>query len=519
MDELDEDSIRQCALAARCFLGPARRRLFTKVNLCEQEHPHYASTGRWQKLRAGIRHNISSQLLGSTRCRQLAELLESCPEVGEFTEELIIEGLELMPQYRSWYNPKSAPLHIILPRLPNLKSISLLFPQYYPLHFNWLPPTSRTALVRAVQSPNIRSLVLENVLFEAVDDLIHFVRHAASGGHLTDLSITSLNEGGSAKEKNPEWKEEPIRSLNHTDTTNVMRSFHLVACPVHAEQVLQWVRGDDCHLRLSELSALEVVTPMTPEILRLVTEIVGTQLPSSRLQHLGLAYCTEPLHSPPILPGPLSQPLLGQAQHSLQSLTLYVLSRNLGDFQTLPPSTVNWWCSLLKTSSFPNLTEFRIHRRGMAAHSMLSGLTVAWSPDRFAENAIRWQRMEAELVKSAPNVTLRVELWLEGSLSTSKWKNMFFPDGDYKYLEAYFPLAHSGQVPLVIDMKVSTKRVNRRLRLREDSSLPKNLVKHRGHFVYTPETRWSSLTQTLCPRFLENASKTEFEYYFLDHEE
>ncbi|KAL0580452.1 hypothetical protein V5O48_001606 [Marasmius crinis-equi] len=456
MDELDEDSVRQCALAARCFVLPARRRLFTAISLCEEEYPKSLITRRWHKLRVGIQRHISSQLsIGSTRCRQFADLLEISPHLGEFTEELIIEGLELTTDYRSWYNIKDAPLHLILPRLPNLKSISFLFSQNFPLLFHWLPPLSCEAIVRAVQSSKIQRVVIENVIFEEVEDLIHFLKHAASGGNLTELSITSLSTGAAAKESNNEWKEMPIPPLNTTETTNVLESFQLVGCSIHAEKVFQWARGsDERPIQLGQLSTLEVVTPMSFELIKHVTDVIRTQSTTSRLQHLGLTYSAESLRSLQLSSDPLTKPFLWQAQNTLRSITFYPISRDYDDLFAFPEDMVDWWCSILKTFSFPNLTEFRIQRRGTHAHYMLSG--VFGDAERFASNAAQWQRFEIDLEKSAPNATLRVELRSKGYFGVEKWKRIYFPEGDYSSLETFFPLAHLGRVPFVLDLEVNT---------------------------------------------------------------
>ncbi|KAJ8093072.1 hypothetical protein PM082_020554 [Marasmius tenuissimus] len=513
VDELDEASVRQCALAARCFVGPARRRLFASVSLCEEEYPKSHITRQLHKLRVGIRRHISFQMsLGSTRVRQFADLLEVSPELGAFTEELIIEGLELVADYRSWYTAKDAPLHLILHRLPNLKSISLLFSQNYPLIFHRLPPSSRKALVRAVQSPKIQRVVLENVVFEAADDLLHFLDHAVSGGNLTELSIASLGHAA-AKEPNDEWKQLPVPSLVSTDATNVLGSLQIIGTTLHAEKVLQWARSDNTPLRLDELSVLEVVAPMSPDVLRHVAQIVSTQSSTSRLQHLGLTYSPDTLRSLCITCGPLAQSFLCQAQNTLRSITLYPVSRNYDDLFSFPEDMVDWWCSLFKTFSFPNLSEFRVQRRGTHAHYMVSGMLFG-DTDRIARNAAQWQRLEVELERSAPNATLRVELRTRGYFGVEKWRNLYFPEHNNANLEAFFPLAHVGRVPLVVELKVNTKRANRRLRLREDAVLPKSLVKHRGHFVYTPETRWRTFAPSNC-RPSDMASRTEFEYVFL----
>ncbi|KAL0070539.1 hypothetical protein AAF712_002376 [Marasmius tenuissimus] len=466
VDELDETSLRQCALAARCFVLPARRKFFTKISLCERE-PRSGVARQWHKMRAGLGRHTSI-----TRIRQFAGLLETSPDLGMFTEELIVEGLELIADQtqRSWHDEQDAPLHAVIPRLSNLRSISLHFYQKSPLYFDRLPQSSSVALVNAVQSSKMQRIVLENVIFGAVDDCVHFLSHAASGGHLTELSIASFStpQGTSMKGTNTGWKKITAPSLTPTDTTNVLNSFQIFGSCPHVEDLLQWARNESTPLQLNDLATLEIVTPspMSSDILRHVVALVNEQS-TSRLQHLGLTYEYSPgttRSSNATVRSLLPQSFLSKARHTLRSITLYPISRVYDHNFFMPEEMVDWWCSLLRTSSFPNLTEFCIHRRGTyAPFHVVSRLPHenAWDEqNRFARNAAQWRRLERELEMAAPNATLQVEVRARAQghsrSGVGLWRKQYFPDGDYRRLEMYFPLAHSNRVPLVVDLQVET---------------------------------------------------------------
>ncbi|KAK1219858.1 hypothetical protein PQX77_017437 [Marasmius sp. AFHP31] len=418
-------------------------------------------------MRAGLGQHSSI-----TRVRQFAELLKTSSDLGMFTEELIIEGLELIADQtqRSWHDEQDAPLHAIIPQLPNLRSISLHFYQKSPLYFDRLPQSSSVALVSAVQSSKMRRVVLENVIFGAVDDCIHFLSHALSGGHLTELSIASFSnsQDTSTKGANTGWKKIPAHSLTPTNTTNVLRSFQIFGgCP-QIEGLLQWAKNASTPIQLNGLATLEIVTPtpMSSDALRHVVALVNEQS-TSRLQHLGLTYEYSPgitRSSSTTVRSILPQSFLSKARHTLRSITLYPISRVYDHNFFMPEEMVDWWCSLLRTSSFPSLTEFRVHRRGTyAPFHVVSRLPHenTWDEqNRFARNAAQWRRLERELEIAAPNATLKVEVRARtqghGRSGVWRWRKQYFPDGDYRRLEMYFPLAHSNRVPLVVDLQVET---------------------------------------------------------------
>ncbi|KAG7086536.1 hypothetical protein E1B28_002487 [Marasmius oreades] len=513
IEELDEESVRQCALAARCFLVPARRRLFTTISLCEEEYPKNFFTGRWHRVRVGMQRHLPS-LVGPSRTRRFAELLEATPDLEECTQELIIEGLKLVDGRRSWYNEKDAPLHRILPRLPNLTKISLVFHHNFPLQFHSLPTSSSEALIRAVQSPKLRKIVLENVRFSDVDDLIRFLKHCSSGGGLTELSVTSFYYSRPTEEE--ERAQVPV-STWAPGVPNVLASLQLNGHSIDVEKILGWMRSHDSYVHLDELESLEVVSPMSPECLTHITEIIHSARVPSQLRHLGLTSSTESLRSLSIS-CPLAQTFL-PSKNNLRTIDFYPISRNYDHLFTLPAESVDWWCGFLKTFELPNLMEFRVSRRGTHAHYMIcSGLGLFGDP---VENTTQWQKLELQLTKSAPKATLYIDIRSRGYLRASKWKRLYFPDDSsragYTNFEVFFPLAHQGRIPLVIDLKVNTKAINRRQRLRENSQLPKAFIKHRGHFMYTPETRWDVLEDFMWSDWHENvnASRTEFEYVFL----
>ncbi|KAF9265771.1 hypothetical protein L218DRAFT_985990 [Marasmius fiardii PR-910] len=515
MDELDEESIRQCALAARCFLVLARRRLFTAISLCEEEYPKNFVTRRLHRVRVGLQRHLPF-LVGPSRTRQLSELLTATPELGEYTEELIIEGLKLIQGLRSWYNEKDAPLPRILPRLqPNLTSISLVFHQHFPLQFHTMPLSSCEALIRAVESPTIRKVVLENVEFSDANDLIRFLKHASIGGGLVELAITLFYFSRRADEaaQVPDITSVP-------NSPNALSSLQLNGRSDDIEKVLQWMRSPESYILLDQLESLVVVTPLSPESLSHITEIIHSARDPSKLSHLGLTSAAETLRCLSISSCPLAQTFL-PSQNNLRTIHFYPVSRNYDHLFSLPTDSVEWWCGFLKTFHLPNLTEFRVSRRGTHAHYMIcsNGVSLFGDP---VENTTQWQRLEAHLAEAAPKATLYIDIRSRGYFCPKKWKSLYFPDDTtkpgYTNFEVFFPLAHEGKVELVIDVKVNTKAICRRQRLREDSPLPKALVKHRGHFVYRPKTRWDVIEDTMCPvdwHESVSASRSEFEYVFL----
>ncbi|KAK1218571.1 hypothetical protein PQX77_018749 [Marasmius sp. AFHP31] len=196
IEEVDLQSAYQCALAASCFLYPSRRRIFQKIRLFETEYDHVTSSvgDRFADFFGLQRKDLASR---PNRCLQLLEILDSAVEIRSLVKELVIEGRtpkDTLNPISSWYSPHHSPLSPVLSRLHSLESISFLFPLSRPLLFRCLPLESAHAIIRTVQSPLLRTVVLENVLFEdtASDptDLLHFIRACSLGGGLSDLAVS-----------------------------------------------------------------------------------------------------------------------------------------------------------------------------------------------------------------------------------------------------------------------------------------------------------------------------------------
>ncbi|KAL0572586.1 hypothetical protein V5O48_009378 [Marasmius crinis-equi] len=234
-NELDDESVCQCALAARSFLTPAQNRLFRTVVLKEAD-----MSGRSSRL---------SFLNRPTKAQLLAASLALSPELGKLVKELICEG-EGLPHVinrsrpsRAWYCEAKVPFNTILPHLSGLQSLSLLFCQENPLLCVSIPSPSRVAILQALQSPKIRKLAIENVVENVVYDANHdllFLRHAVAGGGLEELSITTFDEERELSWLEHWWDVVPIPICTKVNP-NVLRTLRINGPPTVVERVLKWV--------------------------------------------------------------------------------------------------------------------------------------------------------------------------------------------------------------------------------------------------------------------------------------
>ncbi|KAL0576776.1 hypothetical protein V5O48_005203 [Marasmius crinis-equi] len=519
--ELDDESVCQCALAARSFLLPAQSRLFRKVVLKEAD-----MSGR------SLRLAFRSQ---PTKAQRLAASLASSPELGKLVKELICEGLPRAnrSRRRAWYCEVKVPFCAILPHLSNLRSLSLLFHQDYPIFCASIPSPSRVAILHALHSPELRKLTIENVIESVVYDATHdllLLRHAVAGGGLEELSVTTFDVRGGLKWFEP-WWDIPSIPLCTKAPPNVLRTLRVNGPPTVVERVLKWVTSNRSLLTLTSLSRFEVVGATTPTQLSLVARICQS---SPHIRHLGITSGEEPFLSfPPAFSysTPDSHPLTHTIRWSssltanLQTIIFYAITF-YGFSARNPPvpsptQCLSWWCTLLQSTSLPNLREFRIDGRGRNVYYLLSPRNVAIE----IVPAEQWQELERALVEGAPKARLRVDLEAqELGDGLERWKEEYFPDEEregegesgcgYAYLRRCFPIAHQGGIEFVFNLRIRAwlllprRWLARRLLRRIPACEP-------ACYLYTPRERWVRVDEVDEPVDAGdvNAIRSDFQYY------
>ncbi|KAJ8095618.1 hypothetical protein PM082_023024 [Marasmius tenuissimus] len=519
VDLLDDHSLRQCALATRSFVSPARVRTFKTITLQKED---YRQEGRpishLDRLTPRVRHNQPRRLSKSER---LLALLESAPDLAELVKEFVIEGQ--LYTGRSWNAKDHLPLDQILPRLVNLESISLLFHQDHALPFFCFSETSCVAIVQAMHSPKIRRVAIENIFFDNTNTLLVFLRHAVAGGGVEELSMVVREEQpvGAPSSVNEvldyRWKDVPISPDMLPSPANRLRRLQVNGAPRIVWQVLEWAKRKDSYLTLDSLSCFEALGAVTRSQPGLA-QVASIALQSQHLRHLGItgdwlrdeeAFDPNPeaasasllSSSPPSTPlNPLTQALISGLATNLRFITFHAVSPDTPSYVYMPTlsNSLTWWTNLFIQASLPLLEEFRIDRRGFCSqfmlchqpsiHSLGSELRRCFHvpPEAFG-------KLERALHYSTPNVTLFIDVKTKGAgeyLSLNRWKEMFFPSDGWAFLEECFPLVHT---------EGETLRFKFQLRAEVVLSLPRSArttpvdVRESGCFVYMPAQRWIRL--------------------------
>ncbi|KAK1218356.1 hypothetical protein PQX77_018972 [Marasmius sp. AFHP31] len=490
---LDDDSLRQCALAARRFLPHARNRTFGRIILKKEEHHEEGRLSHHlDRLTNLVRSNHVRRHKKSAR---LLALLESTPGLAELAKEFVIEGEPYNGRF--WSPEDHLPLHQILPRLHNLETISLLFYRDNECPIQYFSETSCAAITQALHSPKIRRVAIENVSFSSIDTLLVFLRHAVAGGGLEELSITTWGQ-----------LNESIYPLSPPDTTpmlsNKLRSFQVNAPPRIVEEVLQWAKSEESRLSLDSLSRFEVVGAATQAQLNLVAQITSPALQSQHLRHLGIIVGEEATHpnlasSPSNAPNYLTRSLLSGLAQNLHKITFYAISDKVGRtaLWPTPSSSLAWWITLFTETSLPTLQEFRIDRRGFCSLHILCPQHIAHHPRLVSRRHISpetYHELEKALYGSAPNAMLRIDLEASGTgeSTLAAWKELYFPSNDFSHLKECFPFAHSPEEALSDPRLVIYLRARVKLAARSGRAKQGSVYEH-GCFVYTPERRWIRL--------------------------
>ncbi|KAJ8095617.1 hypothetical protein PM082_023023 [Marasmius tenuissimus] len=539
-DLLDDRSLRQCALAARCFLSLARARTFGTITFQKEEyHEKGRSISHLDRLASLVlvRPNQPRQL---TKSERLLALLESTPGLGEFIKEFVIEGQPFTG--RSWNAEDYLPIHQILPQLPNLESISLLFHQDHPVSFFYFSETSCMAIIQALHSPQIRRVAIENVSFDTIDTLLVFLRHAVAGGAVEELSITTWGDqpleplSFDPEERLKGWlRETPTPTDSTTFLTNRLRSLQVNGPPPIVEQVLEWAKSDQSHICLDLLVRFEVVGAITNAQLNLVSQTTSTALQSQRLRHLGIIAGEEAFYpnneaafasflsssSASIPPNPLTRSLLSGLATNLRYITFYAVSFDTPSTAYFPFLSVSltWWSTLFTHISLPTLNEFRIDRRGFCSVFMLCRQQSVYglgddSIRRFHIPTEAYRDLERALYRCAPNARLFIDVKARGAgdyPSLNRWKEMFFPSDAWSFLEECFPLAHTEGETLEFLFRLQAEVV---VLLPRSARAKPVRVRESGCFVYTPEQRWIKLEDEERAYMRDaNAPKTDFRCY------
>ncbi|KAK1232363.1 hypothetical protein PQX77_004504 [Marasmius sp. AFHP31] len=536
-DLLDDRSLRQCALAVRCFLSPARARTFGTITFQKEEYQQGRSIPHLDRLTSRVRPNQPRRL---TKSERLLALIESTPDLAEFAKEFVIEGRPFTGPL--WTAEDHLPLHQILPRLPNLESVSLLFHQDHPVSFFYFSETSCMAIAQALHSPQIRRVAIENVSFDTTDTLFVFLRHAVAGGGVEELSITTWRDqplsplSFDPEKKLKGWLKETLTPSDSTTSTNRLRSLHVNGPPRVVEQVLEWAKSEQPHICLDSLVRFEVVGAITNAQLNLVGQITSTALQSQHLRHLGIiageeafypnnktAFAPSSSSSPTSAPpNPLTRSLLSGIATNLRYITFYAVSFDTYNTTTYFPSlsvSLTWWSTLFAQTSLPTLNEFRIDRRGFCPVFMLCRQeSLRGHGDglirRFHIPSEVYRNLERALHLCAPTAKLFIDVKARGAgdyPGLNQWKEMFFPSDGWLFLEECFPLAHTEGETLELIFRLRAEVV---VLLRRSAHAKPVRVRESGCFVYTPAQRWIRLGDEDRAYMRDvNAPRTDFPFH------
>ncbi|KAG7098264.1 hypothetical protein E1B28_000226 [Marasmius oreades] len=490
-NEVDLPSAYQCALVASCFVHPVRRRIFHSIRLSESECHHVVSGGISGCLadflglprKADIRPAPSRSL-------RLVEILDSAPELGALVKELTIEGnssKDALCPISSWYCHRQAPLPTILSRLPNLEQLSLLFPSTRPLFFRCLPIDSAVAIVQAAQSPNLRRIVLENVLFDnktvQLGDLFEFISVCASGGCLSEISISDHFTSGTTRHLlGPslgapfpftdvdaggfDWCLKDL--INATDikpahnTTISLSSLSIYGTDYLTRTVLDWAVGVDSPVSLDSLQSLALGGVSRSSVLYASQVIQSCSKTLERLAFSQEASYFSPCPS-------MSPPLTSELLH-VKDLRFV---DNCWD-ERLSSPTLYQWCAILESSAPQHLTTFTAD-----IHWHLDSIERG---DRF--RSVSWHRLESALSRVSPRAKLCVNVAITVSdsdaQSITRWKKVLGPDSGTLLAEC-FPKSHRKGDGFAFAVTVSV------------ASTPSRLRRPAFGYEYTPAQGWAQL--------------------------
>ncbi|KAK1218353.1 hypothetical protein PQX77_018969 [Marasmius sp. AFHP31] len=281
-DQLDDSEgtcLRQLSLTARCFLVPARVRLFQAIIIKEEDDSNDSSSRNRMAVKLKNAKIIPPWLRprSTSKLKRLAAVLQRNPGLGTLVRDLIFQGWPMVigergPVLSSFRNP-DAPIPFILSNFPNLESISFLLSSYMPPPFFAFSASSCAALVHAVQSPKMRKIVSQHMRYGSIQAMVLFLRHCVSGGSLEEISITCLADDPPwvAESLEDEWEDIPVPQAG---SPSVLRTLRVEGMPLMVETVLGWIVADEENVALDQLSTLDVVGVATPVAAKLVDDIL-----------------------------------------------------------------------------------------------------------------------------------------------------------------------------------------------------------------------------------------------------
>ncbi|KAK1235933.1 hypothetical protein PQX77_000820 [Marasmius sp. AFHP31] len=282
LDQLDDSEacFRQLSLTARCFLAPARVRLFRTIIIKEEDDSNESSSSRSRMATKMKNAKIIPPWLrprSTSNLKRLAAVLQRNPGLGALVRDLVFQGWPIVigepgPVLSSFHNP-DAPVPFILSNLPNLESISFLFYSHMPPPFFGFSSSSCAALVHAVQSPKMRKIVSQHMRFGSIQAMVLFLRHCVSGGSLEEISITCLADDPPwlAESRKDEWEDIPVPQVG---SPSVLRTLRVEGMPLMVETVLGWLVANEANVALDQLSTFDVVGAATPAAAKLVDDIL-----------------------------------------------------------------------------------------------------------------------------------------------------------------------------------------------------------------------------------------------------
>ncbi|KAK7052923.1 hypothetical protein VNI00_004243 [Paramarasmius palmivorus] len=360
----DIQSLRECALTARCFLPSTRRLIFRTIHL----------------------QDILSEDGRAKNTEQFEKLLKSSPHLAEYMTELILDIQGKIHRF----DERKLPLPFILSRLENLEKITM--------GKNWMFPALSAALLDAlldaIIAPRIRAIVMDRLDFNNIADLIAFCEWTAGSSGIQELSFRHFR----TPDRRPADRvltRLPRRAAAPTPLN--LRTFAVTHKAEEVKAILEWATSSRSCLRFTDLRSLTLGDLTEASFIHLLRILDAAKDTLTHLHLLG----NLPLSLPPLS--------LTSARH-LRTITC---SLSLDD-----RSTLNRWCTALHQTEELKLDSFTV-----LVDPGLTSRTMTLS-DVFVQHP--WKEFEAALFTRTQCRRLEMKVGPMGTpLSTNVIKDCF----------------------------------------------------------------------------------------------
>ncbi|KAK7052910.1 hypothetical protein VNI00_004230 [Paramarasmius palmivorus] len=228
----DRQSLRQCALAARCLLPAAQRILFRRIML-------YEASPWWPR---------------GSRTNQFISLVKSSPHLAKYITELRLLVFYL-DSPSEWDDAQSRkPLAPIIPHLHSLQKLQLNLVLRFDPTMAMVPVSSLQVFtfLGGTAMPRITSFSLSGSFPIDMNEVFGICEWLAAHGGLQDLRLDLESLRGLTT--SPRTVSDPVKTV----TPIYLRKLTITASQGITEEVLRWATSSISPLRFHELHELTV---------------------------------------------------------------------------------------------------------------------------------------------------------------------------------------------------------------------------------------------------------------------